>query len=97
MYATDIEPRDADSIAEVSSWCFAGEATAAELSHVLVVRRAGQGQAFQRTSNAREWIIDCAAPLEIVWLEDLLTEALRWDGRVWVSVAEWDGYEWKIA
>jgi len=44
MYATDIEPLDADSIAEVSTSCFAGEATAAELSHVLVVRGASEEQ-----------------------------------------------------
>jgi hypothetical protein len=96
MYATDIEPVDADSIAEVSASCFAGEATPAELSHVLVVRGASEGQPFQRTSNPHEWIIDCAAPLELVWLEDLLIEVLRWDGQAWVVVAEWDGCEMTI-
>jgi hypothetical protein len=95
MYATDIEPVDAGSIEEVSTSCFAGEAIAAELSHVLVVRGASEAQPFQRTSNSHEWIIDCAAPLELVWLEDLLIEVLRWDGRAWVLVAEWDGYEMK--
>jgi hypothetical protein len=93
MYATDIEPRDAESMAEVSASCFAGEAIAAELSHVLVVRRASEGRCFRETSNFHEWIIDCAAPLELVWLEDLLIEVLRWDGQAWVLVAEWDGYE----
>lgn len=87
MYATDIKPRDADSIAEVSTWCFAGEATPPELSHVLVLRRTSEDETFRPTSNAREWIIDCAAPLEMVWLEDLLTEVLRWDGGAWVLVA----------
>jgi hypothetical protein len=92
MYATDIEPVDADSMAEVSTSCFGGEAIPAELSHVLVVRGASEGQCFRRTSNPHEWIIDCAAPLELVWLEDLLIEVLRWDGRVWASVAKWDDY-----
>jgi hypothetical protein len=92
MYATDIEPADADSIAEVSTSCFAGEATPAELSHVLVVRGSSNEQCFRRTSDLHEWIIDCAAPLEIVWLEDLLIEVLRWDDRAWVLVAEWDGH-----
>jgi hypothetical protein len=93
MYATDIEPLDADSMAEVSTSCFAGGAAAAELSHVLVVRGASEGQCFRQTSNSHEWIIDCAAPLEFVWLEDLLIEVLRWDGGAWTLVAEWDGYE----
>jgi hypothetical protein len=96
MYATDIEPLDAGSIAEVSTSCFAGEATAAELSHVLVVRGASEEQCFRRTSNPHEWIIDCASPLELVWLEDLLIEVLRWDGRAWVLVAGWDGYEMTV-
>ena len=93
MYATDIEPLDADSIAEVSTSCFRGEAIPAELNHVLVVRGASEGQCFRQTSNSHEWIIDCAAPLELVWLEGLLIEVLRWDGQVWASVAKWDGYE----
>jgi hypothetical protein len=96
MYATDIEPLDADSIAEVSTSCFLGGATLADLSCVLVVRRTGEGQSFRETSNPHEWIIDCAAPLELVWLEDLLIEVLRWNGRVWVSVAKWDGYEMEV-
>jgi hypothetical protein len=52
MYATDIEPLDAGSIAEVSTSCFEGE--------------------------------------------DLLIEVLRWDGRAWVLVAGWDGYEMTV-
>lgn len=96
MYATDIEPVDAGSMAEVSTSCFVGEATSAELSHVLVVRAASGGQSFRQTSNPHEWIIDCAAPLELVWLEDLLIEVLRWDGRAWVLVAGWDAYEMTV-
>jgi len=34
--------------------------------------------------------------LELVWLEDLLIEVLRWDGLAWVLVAEWDGYEMTV-
>jgi hypothetical protein len=86
MYATDIEPVDAGSIAEVSTSCFAGEATPADLSHVLVVRGASNEQCFRQTSNSHE----------LVWLEDLLIEVLRWDGRAWVSVAKWDGYEMEV-
>jgi hypothetical protein len=93
MYATDVEPVDADSVAEVSTWCFAGGAALEDLSHVLVVRGASGEQCFRQTSNPHEWIIDCAAPLEIVWLDDLLIEVLRWNGRAWALVAEWDGYE----
>jgi hypothetical protein len=93
MYATDIEPLDDETMAEVSTWCFMGGATPADISCVLVVRRASEGQCFRETSNSHEWIIDCAAPLELVGLEDLLIEVLRWDGRAWVLVAEWDGYE----
>jgi hypothetical protein len=96
MYATDIEPVDAGSIADVSAWCFMGGAAPADLSCALVVRRANGGQSFRETSNSHEWIIDCAAPLELVWLEDLLIEVLRWDGRAWVSVAKWDGYEMEV-
>jgi len=96
MYATDIEPVDAASIAEVNTSCFAGEAIPAELSHVLVVRRASEDRCFRQTSNPHEWIVDCAAPLELVWLEDLLIEVLRWDGLAWVSVAKWDGYEMTV-
>jgi hypothetical protein len=82
--------------AEVSTSCFLGGATLADLSCVLVVRRASEGQSFRETSNPHEWIIDCAAPLELVWLEDLLIEVLRWDGLAWVLVAEWDGYEMTV-
>ena len=96
MYATDIEPVDAGSIAEVNTSCFAGEAIPAELSHVLVVRRASEDRCFRQTSNPHEWIIDCAAPLELVWLEGPLIEVLRWDGLAWVSVAKWDGYEMTV-
>lgn len=63
---------------------------------MVVVRRASEGQSFRETSNPHEWIIDCAAPLELVWLEDLLIEVLRWDGLAWVSVAKWDGYEMEV-
>jgi len=93
MYATDIEPVDAGSMAEVSTSCFMGGATLADLSCALVVRRTSGEQSFRETSNPHEWIIDCAAPLELVWLEDLLIEVLRWDRLAWVSVAKWDGYE----
>jgi hypothetical protein len=96
MYATDIEPVDAASITEVNTSCFMGGVTLADLSCVLVVRRASEGQCFRETSNSHEWIIDCAAPLELVWLEDLLIEVLRWDGLAWVLVAEWDGYEMTV-
>lgn len=96
MYATDIEPVDADSMAEVSTWCFMGGARLADLSCVLVVRRESGGQSFRETSDPHEWIIDCAAPLDLVWLEDLLIEVLRWDGCVWAPVAKWDGYEMQV-
>jgi hypothetical protein len=74
-----------------------GGARLADLSCVLVVRRASEGQCFRETSNSHEWIIDCAAPLELVRLEDLLIEVLRCDGRAWVLVAEWDGYEMTVS
>ena len=86
MYATDIEPVDATSIDDVSTHCFAGQATAAELSHVLVLHPANAVDRFEQTSNPYEWMILRDAPAAIVELETLLIEACRFDGAAWISI-----------
>ena len=93
MYATDIEPLDSASMDQVSSECFAGRASAAELDHVLVLHRCNAEGCFERVA-ASQWVRGQNVPGEIIDLDTLLVEVRRWDGRAWTVLARWDGTEW---
>jgi hypothetical protein len=93
MYATDIEPVDAASMDQVSTECFAGRASRAELSHVLVLHRCNAEGCFERVAAA-EWVRGQDGPGEMIDLETLVIEVRRWDGRTWSVLACWDGTEW---
>lgn len=83
MYATDIEPINEESMDDVSTHCFGGNATHAELSHVLVLHPGNAVDRFEQTSNPYEWIIDREAPEAIIELETLLLEVRRWEDPGW--------------
>ncbi|MGH2904973.1 MAG: hypothetical protein ACRDK7_15525 [Solirubrobacteraceae bacterium] len=93
MYATDIEPVDLTSIEQVSSECFAGGASHAELNHVLVLDSFDARRHFKRVAPY-EWVLGENVPGEMIDLETLLVEVRRFDGRGWSVIAGWDGTEW---
>ena len=86
MYATDMEPVDATTIDDVSTHCFAGQATAAEFSHVLLLHPANAVDRFEQTANPYEWMLLRDAPGAIIDLETLLFEARRLDGSAWTVI-----------
>jgi len=93
MCATDIEPVDEATMDQVSTDCFDGQATPAEPDHVLVFHSGNAEDSFEQVAPG-QWIIGRDAPEEIIELETLMIEMLRWDGATWVVVGTWDGCEW---
>ena len=85
VYATDIAPVDFESIEDVITKCFGGDATPAEVDHVVVVMRAAGGLEFEQTSNPYEWVLP-TAKLELVLLDELYVATLRFEGDTWVIV-----------
>jgi hypothetical protein len=83
VYATDIPPRDADTIDDVITNCFNGRATPAEVDHVIVVNREGGGYEFTPCPDPYEWVLPTDASLEPVFLDAFYVAAARFDGSSW--------------
>jgi hypothetical protein len=78
IYATDIAPRGVETIEDVIVHCFRGEATPAEVSHAVAVRRSAGGLQFEQTDDPYQWVLSTG--LELVHIEGIYVATVQFDG-----------------
>jgi hypothetical protein len=82
IYATDIAPVGADTIDDVISQCFGGDAIPPEVSHAIAVRIANGPLRFHQTSDPYQWLLP-TAKLEPVHIDGIYVAAVAFDGHRW--------------
>lgn len=85
IYATDIAPSGAETIEDVIVHCFGGDATPAEVSHAVVVRRASGKLQFEQTDDPYQWVLP-TGKLELVHIEGIYVATVQFTGSRWVII-----------
>jgi hypothetical protein len=79
IYATDIAPSGVETIEDIIVHCFGGDATAADVSHAVAVRRSSGGLQFEQTDDPYQWVLP-TRKLEIVHIEWIFVAAVQFTG-----------------
>lgn len=87
VYATDLAPVDAESIDEVIVNCFRGDATPAEVSHAIALRRSSGELEFEPTDDPYQWIL-ATGKLELVHIDGIYVAAAAFTGAGWEIIDE---------
>ncbi len=87
VYATDIAPSGAETIEDVIVHCFGGDATPAEVSHAVVVRRASGELQFEQTDDPYQWVLP-TGKLELVHIEGIYVATVQFTGSRWAILDE---------
>ncbi len=82
IYATDIAPSGAETIEDVIVHCFRGEATPAEVSHAIAVRRLAGDLRFEQTDDPYQWVLP-TGKLELVHIEGIYVATAQFTGSRW--------------
>jgi len=82
IYATDIAPLGVETIEDVIVQCFRGEATPAEVSHAVAVRRSAGDLQFEQTDDPYQWGLS-TGKLEMVHIEGIYVATVQFDGSRW--------------
>jgi hypothetical protein len=85
IYATDIMPSGAETIEDVIVHCFGGDATPAEVSHAVAVRRASGELQFEQTDDPYQWVLP-TGKLELVHIEGIYVATAQFTGSRWVVI-----------
>jgi hypothetical protein len=85
IYATDIAPSGAETIEDVIVHCFGGDATPAEVSHAVVVRRSADELQFEQTDDPYQWVLP-TGKLELVHIEGIYVATARFTGSRWTII-----------
>jgi hypothetical protein len=87
IYATDIPPSGMETIEDVIVHCFGGDATPAEVSHAVAVRRSSGGLQFEQTDDPYQWVLP-TGKLELVHIEGIYVATVQFTGSRWVILDE---------
>jgi hypothetical protein len=82
IYATDIAPSGVETIEDIIVHCFRGEATPAEVSHAVAVRRSAGHLAFEQTDDPYQWVLS-TRKLELVHIEGIYVATVQFTGSRW--------------
>jgi len=85
IYATDIAPSGAETIEDVIVHCFGGDATPAEVSHAVAVRRESGELQFEQTDDPYQWVLP-TGKLELVHIEGIYVATVQFTGSRWVVI-----------
>jgi hypothetical protein len=87
IYATDLAPSGEETIEDVIVHCFGGDATPAEVSHAVAVRRASGELQFEQTDDPYQWVLP-TGKLELVHIEGIYVATVQFTGSRWVILDE---------
>jgi hypothetical protein len=87
IYATDIAPSGVETIEDVIVHCFRGEASPAEVSHAVVVRRSAGDLQFEQTDDPYQWVLP-TGKLELVHIEGIYVATAQFTGSRWSILDE---------
>jgi len=85
IYAMDIAPSGAETIEGVIVHCFGGDATPAEVSHAVAVRRSSGELRFEQTDDPYQWVLPTGR-LELVHIEGIYVATVQFTGSRWVII-----------
>jgi hypothetical protein len=82
VYATDIAPSGVETVDDVIVHCFGGDATPAEVSHAVAVRRSSGELQFEQTDDPYQWVLP-TGKLELVHIEGIYLATVQFTGSRW--------------
>jgi hypothetical protein len=82
VYATDIAPSGVETVEDVIVHCFGGDATPAEVSHAVAVRRSSGELQFEQTDDPYQWVLP-TGKLELVHIEGIYLATVQFTGSRW--------------
>jgi hypothetical protein len=82
VYATDIAPSGVETVDDVIVHCFGGDATPAEVSHAVAVRRSSGELQFEQTDDPYQWVLP-TGKLELVHIDGIYLATVQFTGSRW--------------
>jgi hypothetical protein len=73
------------TIEDVIVHCFRGEATPAEVSHAIAVRRSSGDLRFEQTDDPYQWVLP-TGKLELVHIDGIYVATVQFTGSRWAII-----------